>query len=43
MTTVAEVLPAAREKLEAVTHVDGTARLQTVHRDSVIGALLTRA
>ena len=42
MTTVAEVLPAAREKLEAVTHVDGTARLQTVHRDSVIGALLTR-
>ena len=42
MTTVAEVLPGAREKLEAVTHVDGTARLQTVHRDSVIGALLTR-
>lgn len=42
MTTVAEVLPAAREKLEAVTHVDGTARLQTVKADCAVGALLSR-
>lgn len=42
MTTVADVLPGAREKLEAVTHVDGTARLQTVPRDTVIGRLLAR-
>lgn len=34
MTTVAEVLPTARADLEAVTHVDGTARLQTVARDA---------
>jgi carbamoyltransferase len=40
MTTVAEVLPSAREKLEAVTHVDNTARLQTVRAGSVIGTLL---
>ena len=42
MTTVADVLPAARPKLEAVTHVDGTARLQTVNRESQVGALLAR-
>ncbi len=42
MTTVAEVLPQAREKLEAVTHVDGTARLQTVQRDSLVGELLQK-
>ena len=42
MTTVADVLPEARAKLEAVTHVDGTARLQTVKRESVVGALLAR-
>ena len=42
MTTIAEVLPDARAKLESVTHVDGTARLQTVKRDSVVGALLAR-
>ena len=42
MTTVADVLPGARAKLEAVTHVDGTARLQTVGRESVVGALLAR-
>jgi carbamoyltransferase len=40
MTTVAEVLPEARPKLEAVTHVDGTARLQTVKRASMAGELL---
>jgi carbamoyltransferase len=42
MTTVAEVLPHAREKLEAVTHVDGTARLQTVRRDSLVGEVLQK-
>jgi carbamoyltransferase len=30
MSMVADVQPAAREKIPAVTHVDGTARLQTV-------------
>jgi carbamoyltransferase len=30
MAMVANVHPAAREKIPAVTHVDGTARLQTV-------------
>ena len=42
MTTVAEVLPEARAKLEAVTHVDGTARLQTVRAESQVGELLAR-
>ncbi|MFO0595072.1 MAG: carbamoyltransferase N-terminal domain-containing protein [Myxococcaceae bacterium] len=42
MTTVAEVKGEARAKLEAVTHVDGTARLQTVREDSLVGALLAR-
>lgn len=42
MTTVAEVLPHARAKLEAVTHVDGTARLQTVQPDTLVGSLLVR-
>ena len=42
MTTVADVLPQARAKLEAVTHVDGTARLQTVEPTSQCGALLSR-
>lgn len=42
MTTVAEVRPDARAMLEAITHVDGTARLQTVSPDTVHGALLAR-
>lgn len=42
MTTVADVLLQAREKLEAVTHVDGTARLQTVPPQSLAGELLQR-
>ncbi|MBL8915811.1 MAG: carbamoyltransferase [Archangium sp.] len=42
MTTVAEVKPEARAKLEAVTHVDGTARLQTVEPDTLVGQLLER-
>ncbi|MDP3153787.1 MAG: carbamoyltransferase N-terminal domain-containing protein [Archangium sp.] len=42
MTTVADVLPNARERLAAVTHVDGTARLQTVVRASHLGSLLAR-
>ena len=42
MTTVAEVKVGARAKLEAVTHVDGTARLQTVRADALVGSLLTR-
>lgn len=43
MTTVCEVLPAARADLGAVTHVDGTARVQTVTAASSPGlhALLT--
>lgn len=40
MTTVAHVKPEARAQLEAVTHVDGTARLQTVREDTLVGALL---
>jgi carbamoyltransferase len=42
MTTVAEVKADARAKLEAVTHVDGTARLQTVEAGTLVGALLER-
>jgi carbamoyltransferase len=40
MTTVADVLPAARPALEAVTHTDGSARLQTVAPDSFLGGVL---
>ena len=42
MTTVADVVPQARAQLETVTHVDGTARLQTVKRESMVGELLAR-
>ena len=42
MTTIADVKPEARGKLEAVTHADGTARLQTVRADTQVGALLER-
>lgn len=42
MTTVAEVKSDARGKLEAVTHFDGTARLQTVEPDTLVGQLLER-
>ena len=43
MTTLAPVLPAARDRLAAVTHEDGTARLQTVEaaRAPELHALLT--
>ena len=34
MTTVAMVREEARDRLAAVTHVDGTARVQTVSQDS---------
>ncbi|KAB7627891.1 carbamoyltransferase [Alkalilimnicola sp. S0819] len=34
MLKVCNVRPEARARLPAVTHVDGSARLQTVHRDS---------
>lgn len=33
MLLVADVLPDKREKVPAITHVDGTARIQTVRRD----------
>ena len=42
MTTVAEVRVEAREKLAAVTHVDGSARVQTVSAGSLCGEVLTR-
>ncbi len=42
MTTVAQVRPEARAQLEAVTHVDGTARLQTVREATLVGALLAK-
>jgi len=42
MTTIADVKSEARAKLEAVTHVDGTARLQTVSAGSQVGELLER-
>jgi carbamoyltransferase len=41
MTTVAEVLPSAREQLAATVHVDGSARLQTVPTDTFFGQVLT--
>jgi carbamoyltransferase len=34
MLKVCDVLPSARDLLPAITHVDGTARLQTVHRET---------
>jgi carbamoyltransferase len=42
MTTIAGVLPEHRERLAAVTHVDGSARLQTVsaEHDPAFAALL---
>ncbi|MER2562788.1 MAG: carbamoyltransferase N-terminal domain-containing protein [Myxococcaceae bacterium] len=40
MVTVAGVKPEARPSLEAITHVDGTARLQTVSPHSRFGALI---
>ena len=40
MTTVADVNVAHVAKLEAVTHFDGTARLQTVRGDTLHGELL---
>lgn len=40
MTTVADVNVAHATKLEAVTHFDGTARLQTVRGDTLHGELL---
>jgi predicted NodU family carbamoyl transferase len=40
MTTVANVLPHGCALLEAVTHVDGTARLQTVTTQVPFGQLL---
>lgn len=42
MTTLAAVHEHARSQLAAVTHVDCTARVQTVQVDSTIGALLGR-
>jgi predicted NodU family carbamoyl transferase len=42
MTTVAPVLPEARERLAAVTHVDGTARLQLVAEDTFLGQVIAR-
>lgn len=36
MLYVAGVLDRARDRLPATTHVDGTARLQTVHRDDAV-------
>lgn len=41
MVTTAPVLDAARPSLEAVTHVDGSARVQTVEPSSAFGALLS--
>ncbi|MEY4580403.1 MAG: hypothetical protein RL701_5106 [Pseudomonadota bacterium] len=41
MATVAEVLPSAREPLAATTHVDGSARLQTVQPCTFLGEVLT--
>jgi carbamoyltransferase len=40
MTTVANVVPEAREKLAATVHVDGSARLQTVPVDSFFGSVI---
>ncbi len=41
MVTVAEVKPEARPSLEAVTHVDGTARVQTVNPSTPFGELIS--
>lgn len=40
MVTVAQVKASARPSLEAITHVDGTARLQTVEASTPFGALV---
>lgn len=40
MVTVAGVKPEARPSLEAITHVDGTARVQTVKTNSRFGAII---
>jgi carbamoyltransferase len=40
MVTVADVKEAARPALEAVTHVDGTARLQTVDPSTAFGRVI---
>lgn len=42
MTTVATVRPERRAHLAAITHVDGTARLQTVSPQTRFGRLITR-
>lgn len=42
MTTLTNTHERARDMLAAVTHVDGSARLQSVAADSVFGQLLTR-
>jgi carbamoyltransferase len=34
MSVVCDVLPNKRDEIPSVTHVDGTARLQTVHKDT---------
>lgn len=34
MLKVCDVLPESKEKLPAITHVDGSARLQTVHKET---------
>jgi len=41
MTTVADVLPSARDRLAATVHVDGSARLQTVPEQTFFGQLLS--
>lgn len=40
MLFVHDVAPHWRERIPTVTHVDGTARVQTVERDTPVGALL---
>jgi carbamoyltransferase len=40
MVTVADVRDDAKPALEAVTHVDGTARVQTVQPSTPFGALI---
>jgi carbamoyltransferase len=40
MNQVVQVKPEHREKLPAITHVDGSARIQTVYRNTIINTLL---
>ncbi len=40
MNQVVQVKPEHREKLPAITHVDGSARIQTVYRNTIINLLL---